>query len=120
MHVVGGLVGMSLVPERYCVGGAGDLSNPKTWVAGQPQIDWRTLTSDVEAATHVANLEQAEAKSKKVSLLKSPVATLLRATAASTFSTLVASVETIIGGPNNAPVKAGSCCGFSVRRCSMC
>tara|TARA_B100000795_G_scaffold269686_1_gene259929 strand:+ start:38 stop:2530 length:2493 start_codon:yes stop_codon:yes gene_type:complete len=49
---------LQLLEERYCVGGAGDLSNPKTWVAGQPQIDWRTLTSDVEAATHVANLEQ--------------------------------------------------------------
>jgi len=44
--------------ERYCVGGAGDLSDPSTWVAGQPQIDWRTLSADIEAATHVANLEQ--------------------------------------------------------------
>ena len=44
--------------ERYCVGGAGDLSDPSTWVAGQPQIDWRTLSADIEAATHVSNLEQ--------------------------------------------------------------
>jgi Ca2+-binding EF-hand superfamily protein len=49
---------LQLLEERYCIGGAGDLSDPSTWVAGQPQIDWRTLTADVEAATHVANLEQ--------------------------------------------------------------
>ena len=49
---------LQLLEERYCSGGAGDLADPSTWVAGQPQIDWRTLTADVEAATHVANLEQ--------------------------------------------------------------
>ena len=43
---------LQLLEERYCSGGAGDLSDPSTWVAGQPQIDWRGLTSDVEAATH--------------------------------------------------------------------
>jgi Ca2+-binding EF-hand superfamily protein len=46
------------IEQRYCIGGAGDLSDPKTWIAGQPQIDWRTLAADIEAATHVANLEQ--------------------------------------------------------------
>ena len=49
---------LQMLEERYCIGGAGDLSDPSTWVAGQPQIDWRTLTADIEAATHVANLEQ--------------------------------------------------------------
>jgi Ca2+-binding EF-hand superfamily protein len=49
---------LQLLEERYCSGGAGDLSDPSTWVAGQPQINWRSLTADVEAATHVANLEQ--------------------------------------------------------------
>ena len=49
---------LKLIESRYCVGGAGDLSDPKTWVSGQPQIDWRSLASDIEAATHVANLEQ--------------------------------------------------------------
>lgn len=49
---------LTLIESRYCDGGAGDLSDPKTWVSGQPQINWRALAADIEAATHVANLEQ--------------------------------------------------------------
>ncbi len=49
---------LTVIEERYWKGGAGDLNDPKTWVAGQPQIDWRSLAADIEAATHVANLEQ--------------------------------------------------------------
>ena len=45
-----------MIEDRYCA--SGDLRNERSWASGQPTIDWRSFTKDVESVNTIANLEQ--------------------------------------------------------------